>query len=222
MAARSRGEHMAKGRAQRPQRRGEARAGARGGDSGGPGKLLLGVVLGGAAVAAGGYLYLHSAPGAAGRGSPDQAAERAGAPERKSAAPAQVAGGLPAKAPERAGIPGVHEARPPFGASEDVFEVGAGVYLQRCAKCHGTTRRDAAGPNGLRAAQLFRAARGRAAEQTPGQVFAAINLGAQGLGMPAYHGILTDQQIWQVVLLLRSAEEPLPDPVTAILDGNGR
>lgn len=209
---------MAKGRRQRPQ----GRSGSAGGGSGAStaGKVLLGVALGGAATAIGGYLYLHSSPEVVRRQTPAPALERTGIPaETKAAPPRQGEGNSAGVSADRAMIPGVSEPQPPFGASEDVFEAGSAVYLQRCAQCHGTVRRDAAGPNAQRATQLFRAGRTRAAGQTPGQVFAAINLGAQGLGMPAYHGILTDQQIWQVALLLRSAADPLPDPVVAILDG---
>jgi hypothetical protein len=38
--------------------------------------------------------------------------------------------------------------------------------------------------------------------------------------MPSYSHLLTDTQMWQVSLLLKSADQPLPDPVMAILNGN--
>jgi thiosulfate dehydrogenase len=35
--------------------------------------------------------------------------------------------------------------------------------------------------------------------------------------MPAYKNVLTDTQMWQVTLLLKNADQPLPDPVMKIL-----
>ncbi len=35
--------------------------------------------------------------------------------------------------------------------------------------------------------------------------------------MPAFSHVLTDTQMWQVSLLLKNADQPLPDPVRAIL-----
>ena len=36
-------------------------------------------------------------------------------------------------------------------------------------------------------------------------------------GMPAYGHVLTDTQSWQIALLLKNADQPLPDPVREIL-----
>ncbi len=38
--------------------------------------------------------------------------------------------------------------------------------------------------------------------------------------MPAYKHILTSTQIWQIALLLKNADQPLPDPVRALLIRN--
>jgi mono/diheme cytochrome c family protein len=35
--------------------------------------------------------------------------------------------------------------------------------------------------------------------------------------MPAYQHVLTDEQMWDVSLLLKNADQQLPDPVMAIL-----
>jgi hypothetical protein len=37
--------------------------------------------------------------------------------------------------------------------------------------------------------------------------------------MPSYKHILSDTQMWQVSLLLKNADQPLPDPVVQILTG---
>jgi mono/diheme cytochrome c family protein len=38
-------------------------------------------------------------------------------------------------------------------------------------------------------------------------------------GMPAFNHVLTDTQMWQVTLLLKNADQQLPDPVMKILTG---
>ncbi len=35
--------------------------------------------------------------------------------------------------------------------------------------------------------------------------------------MPAYGSLLDDTEIWQLTVLLKNADEPLPDPETNIL-----
>ena len=37
--------------------------------------------------------------------------------------------------------------------------------------------------------------------------------------MPSFQGVLTDDQMWDVALLLKNADQQLPDPVVAILKG---
>jgi hypothetical protein len=37
--------------------------------------------------------------------------------------------------------------------------------------------------------------------------------------MPAYKGVLSDTEMWQVSLLLKNADKELPDPVAKILQG---
>jgi hypothetical protein len=37
--------------------------------------------------------------------------------------------------------------------------------------------------------------------------------------MPAFKGVLSDTQIWQVSLLLKNADQGLPDPVLKVLQG---
>jgi hypothetical protein len=39
--------------------------------------------------------------------------------------------------------------------------------------------------------------------------------------MPAYQHLYSDTQMWDVALLLKSADQPLPDPVMKLLKGNG-
>jgi putative copper export protein/mono/diheme cytochrome c family protein len=85
------------------------------------------------------------------------------------------------------------------------LSTGQGVYLQKCAECHGI----AGGGDGAQAANLdprpprdFRS--GRAATASDGDLYWWIKHGVAGSGMPAFGGALTDEQIWSTVNYLRS------------------
>jgi mono/diheme cytochrome c family protein len=113
--------------------------------------------------------------------------------------------------------------QPPFEASEDVFEAGAHIYKQRCAGCHGIPGQDSAFARQMQppASQLWTRHVGGSAvgvsEHAPGQTFQQVKDGIHFSGMPSYKHVLSDNQIWDVSLLLQSAGQPLPDPVLAIL-----
>jgi thiosulfate dehydrogenase len=111
--------------------------------------------------------------------------------------------------------------QPPFGISEDVFESGAHLYRKDCAHCHGTPSHDApfAAQMHPPAAQFWRP-RGHGvgvSAQAPGEIYARIENGILPAGMPAYAHILSERQIWELSLLLKNADQPLPDPVQQIL-----
>lgn len=120
--------------------------------------------------------------------------------------------------------PALHAYRqPPFGTSEDVFEAGARVYRNDCARCHGTPSHDApfAAQMHPPASQLWRKrphsdAVGVSAE-APGETYEKIAAGNRTTGMPAFAHVLSERQIWEVSLLLKNADQPLPDPVEHIL-----
>nr|WP_232298871.1 cytochrome c [Granulicella tundricola] len=106
---------------------------------------------------------------------------------------------------------------------EDVFESGAKVYTARCAACHGTPAHDGslATSTSPPALQLWRKrATGTAVGDSalePGEIYSKTRYGIPHTGMPAYKAQLSDTQIWQIALLLKSANQPLPDPVRALL-----
>lgn len=112
----------------------------------------------------------------------------------------------------------------PFAPSEDVFEAGAHIYAQQCATCHGTPKHDS--HTGLSmhpaAAQYWSPKHDDTlAHLTAPEVYEAIAQGDMAKGMPAYGDQLTDTEIWQLTLLLRSSRLEMPMPVLHILDGNG-
>ena len=169
--------------------------------------FLLGIVFTLAALFVGGYLYLHF-------GHPPVAVTDPAFPME-----AQIVH-----------IPlGARIAReikqPPFGISEDVFEAGAKVYYNHCSGCHGIPGKDSsyAKTEYPGAPQLWKKhAHGNVvgvSDDPAGETFWKIDNGIRLTGMPTYRHTLTSTQIWQVSLLLKNADQPLPDPVQKILAG---
>ena len=113
--------------------------------------------------------------------------------------------------------------QPPFGTSEQVFEEGAKVYVQQCAVCHGTPGRDAPIAQWMfpQTPQLWRKhKKGNVvgvSDDEPGESYWKVKNGIRLTGMPAFEHLLSDQQMWDVSLLLKNADQTLPDPVTHIL-----
>ena len=113
----------------------------------------------------------------------------------------------------------------PFGTSEDVFEAGAHVYKAECASCHGTPGRDVAFAKAMypSAPQLWKKhAKGNVvgvSDDEAGETYWKVANGIRLTGMPSYQHVLSDTQMWQVSLLLKNADQPLPDPVMGILTG---
>ncbi|HEY0308549.1 MAG TPA: cytochrome c [Acidobacteriaceae bacterium] len=111
----------------------------------------------------------------------------------------------------------------PFGESEDVFEGGARLYRKECASCHGTPGHDV--PYGKfmfpHAPQLWAKHKTGnvvgVSDDPVGETYWKVANGIRLTGMPAYGKMLTDTEIWQISILLKSANQPLPDPVNKIL-----
>jgi thiosulfate dehydrogenase len=118
------------------------------------------------------------------------------------------------------------ETKPaPFGTSEDVFESGAHVYRNECASCHGTPGKDVAFAKYMypNAPQLWKKhTHGNVvgvSDDETGETYWKVANGIRLTGMPSYKHVLSETQMWQVSLLLKNADQPLPDPVMAILAG---
>ena len=113
--------------------------------------------------------------------------------------------------------------QPPFGASEDVFEGGAKIYHEQCAGCHGTPGHDVAFAKHMypEAPPLWeKHKRGKVvgvSDDEPGITYWKVANGIRLTGMPSYSPVLSDTQMWQVTLLLKNADQQLPDPVMKIL-----
>ncbi len=114
---------------------------------------------------------------------------------------------------------------PPFEISEDAYEAGAHIYKQQCSSCHGAPGQDVAYAKWMYpvAPQLWKKhAKGNVvgvSDDQPGETYWKIKNGIRLTGMPSYQHILTTDEMWDVALLLKNADQQLPDPVMAILQG---
>jgi len=174
---------------------------------GGFGKLLLGFVLGIAAVAAGGYAYLNFGS----------------LPVAVSDVPFLLEKQL-VRIPLHSGIDS-EKKDPPFGIGEDVFEGGAKIYRAQCASCHGTPGHDVGYAKFMypSAPQLWRKHGSKGvvgvSDDEPGETYWRVANGIRLTGMPAFKHVLSDTEMWQVSLLLKNADKEMPDPVERILQG---
>jgi mono/diheme cytochrome c family protein len=115
-------------------------------------------------------------------------------------------------------------ATPPFAASEDAFEEGARLYKQDCAACHGVPGEDVPYAKSMYpvAPQLWKKhAKGNVvgvSDDEPGETYWKIKNGIRLTGMPAYQHLLSESQMWDIALLLKSADQPLPTPVSVLLN----
>ncbi len=105
----------------------------------------------------------------------------------------------------------------PMAASEANLIAGAKVYREDCAGCHGLPGQ----PQNPAAKGMFPAppklVEGKGVTDDPvGQTYWIATYGIRLTGMPAFMGTLTDEQIWQVSLLLANANK-LPAPAGKLL-----
>ncbi len=116
--------------------------------------------------------------------------------------------------------------KPPFGTSEDTFEAGAKLYTSSCASCHGTPGHDSPYAKYMypTAPQLWKKhAHGGVvgvSDDEPGETYWKIKNGIRLTGMPSYEHLYSETQMWQVALLLKNADQPLPDPVMKLLQAS--
>lgn len=116
--------------------------------------------------------------------------------------------------------------KPPFPVSEDAFERGAEVYREDCAFCHGIPGADSAYGTSMypAAPQLWRKhKKGNVvgvSDDEPGETYWKVKNGIRLTGMPSYEELLSDNEIWDVSLLLKNADQKLPDPVMKALSAH--
>jgi thiosulfate dehydrogenase len=114
---------------------------------------------------------------------------------------------------------------PPIQADEDAFTAGAQIYSDQCAACHGFHGKPSTFARHMfpSAPQLWEKHRNGnvvgVSDDPPGETFWKVNNGIRLSGMPAFHDVMSETQIWQVTLLLANADKPLPPAVLQIVRG---
>jgi thiosulfate dehydrogenase len=113
-------------------------------------------------------------------------------------------------------------ANAPIPANEENLNAGAGIYEDKCEVCHGTQDQ----PSGIGktmfpgAPQLWVKHKNGAvgvSDDPVGETYWKVKNGIRLTGMPAFQKLLTDNQMWQVSLLLSMADKPLPSEAAKTL-----
>lgn len=106
----------------------------------------------------------------------------------------------------------------PLPANEATYLAGVRVYREDCAMCHGLPRQPApvVAPGMFpKPPQLFQPNE-MVTDDPPGETFWKAKNGIRLTGMPGFASSLSDEQMWQVSLLLANADK-LPDSVQQAL-----
>lgn len=120
-----------------------------------------------------------------------------------------------AKTALRARISKEYPRTVPMQPSEDNLVAGARIYRENCAFCHGLPQQaepDAAKGMFPHPPRLFEPNH-MVTDDPAGVTFWKAKNGIRLTGMPGFHASLTDNQLWQVSLLLAQADK-LPPAAT--------
>ncbi len=156
--------------------------------------LFLGLVLGVAAVFAGAYFYFSLGYAPVATSAPPM-------PFEEKMANMALHARITKEAPSSAPVP----------ADEANLTAGALIYREHCAVCHGSSGRpETAAAKGMfpKPPQFFQ---GHGVTDDPvGETYWKAKNGIRLTGMPAYGSSLSEQQLWQVSLLLAHADKLPP------------
>jgi thiosulfate dehydrogenase len=111
---------------------------------------------------------------------------------------------------------------PPVEASPTNLEIGAHIYRQQCAACHGLYGRPVSAAKYMYpdAPQLWEPHGNGVvgvSDDPPGETYWKVANGIRLSGMPAFNHVLNQTEMWQVSLLLANADKPLPPGILALL-----
>ena len=114
---------------------------------------------------------------------------------------------------------------PPIEADEENLVAGAQVYRDQCAACHGFRGKASSFGEHMYpdAPQLWEQHANSdvvGVSDDPADVtYWKVANGIRLTGMPSFKKVLTETQMWQVSVLLASANKPLPPAAVEILHG---
>lgn len=120
-----------------------------------------------------------------------------------------------------------HEMPQRAGADPDehTFVAGARVYVEKCAVCHGIHGKPAGiGQNMYPAApQLWEKHESSTvvgvSDDPVGETYWKVANGIRLTGMPDFKTQLTNNEMWEVSVLLANADKPLPPAALSLLRG---
>lgn len=129
------------------------------------------------------------------------------------------------KVPLHARIAREQPGNPPIQPDEDNLMSGAAIYSDHCAVCHGLHGKPS--PIGSHmfpaAPPLWEKHQGSdvvgVSDDPPGVTYWKVANGIRLTGMPSFKQSLSENQIWQVSLLLANADKPLPPAAIVMLGG---
>lgn len=113
---------------------------------------------------------------------------------------------------------------PPFGTSEQVYETGARLYAQSCASCHGVPGHTTAFAKYMYppTPQLWQKhPQGSVvgvSDDPAGETYWKIANGIRLTGMPSFDHLYSKAEMWDIALLVKNADQQLPDPVMQLLE----
>ena len=113
-------------------------------------------------------------------------------------------------------------ATAPIEPSAPNLEIGAHIYREQCASCHGLYGRPSAfGGHMYPVATDLWKPHGNGvvgvSDDPPGETYWKVSNGIRLSGMPAFDHVLNQTQMWQVTLLLANADKPQPPGVLELL-----
>ncbi len=126
------------------------------------------------------------------------------------------------KVPLRARIKSEMPASAPIAINEEVLTHGAEIYQRECAFCHGYPGKPSATGKTMYPStpQLWAKHKNGVvgvSDDPVGETYWRVKNGIRLTGMPAYQKILSENDMWQVSLLLSAADKPLPAAASAFL-----
>lgn len=110
----------------------------------------------------------------------------------------------------------------PLEPSAANLEIGAHIYREQCAACHGLYGRPSPFGSTMypRAPQLWEPHRNGVvgvSDDPPGETYWKVANGIRLTGMPSFSKVLNETQMWQVSLLLANADKPQAPGVLDLL-----
>ena len=153
--------------------------------------LVVGVILGVLGVAGGVYFYFATGRAPVATTAPDMPFER-----------------RLARMALHSYLDKLPHPEPAVATNEQSFLEGAKVYVEHCAVCHGLPGQERTYiAQGMypKPPQLFRGT--GVTDDEPWETYWKVEGGIRMTGMPGFKGRLTEQQIWQVSVLLKNADK---------------